>query len=241
MYDQLQHPLQLRGSVHRRLEDVNVDYWRSQAGWADDDATMRSYNEGVYSTWYGGELSSKSGSWKSNSGSTSGSNSGSSKLILPLPWIFGLASLILTLILLVRCCLTAPPKKERKCTTSVRSSRDSSRSVRDKHGERRSRSRSRAASDRSSRSKSRSDRSRSKSRSRKSGEGGGGDDDYKLMDDRSRATTKSSRSRSRSRARRDGSPSRSRSKVRSSKSSSRRDAGEDSENIAETKEQKMLV
>jgi hypothetical protein len=223
MYDELQHPLQLRGSVHRRLEDVNVDYWRSQAGWADDDATMKSYNEGVYSTWYGGDLS------RSNSGSTSGSNSGSGKLILPLPWIFGLASLILTLILLVRCCLTAPPKKDRICTTSVRSSRDSSRSVRDKHGERRSRSRSRAASD----------RSRSKSRPRKSGEGG--DDDYKLMDDRSRATTKSSRSRSRSRARRDGSPSRSRSKGRSMKRSSRRDAGEDGENIAETKEQKMLV
>jgi hypothetical protein len=52
MAEQHRHQLPLHGSggVHRRLED-NVDnwYWRSRAGWAGDDETMRSYNEGVAS------------------------------------------------------------------------------------------------------------------------------------------------------------------------------------------------
>ena len=43
---------------HRRLEDEStddVDYWRSRAGWADDDESMKSYNQGVYNTYYMGD------------------------------------------------------------------------------------------------------------------------------------------------------------------------------------------
>ena len=239
MAEQHWRPPRLRGSggVHRRLEDANVDYWRSRAGWADDDETMRSYNEGVYSSYYGGDAGSTS-----SGGHRSFSNTSKQ---MHLPWLLGIVSSVIFLILLVKCCSAAPPKSDRKGrTSSVKSSRDSSRSVRDKHGERRSRSRSHAASDRS-RSKSRT-RSKSQSRSRRS-DGDEGDDsdvDYKLMDEedaRSRSTRKSSRSKSRS-TRREGSPSsRARSRSKSRKSSSRRDAGEDGDITKTAKEQKMLV
>ena len=239
MAEQNRRQPRLRGSggVHRRLEDANVDYWRSRAGWADDDETMRSYNEGVYSSYYGGDAGSTS-----SGGHRSFSNTSKQ---MHLPWLLGIVSSVIFLILLVKCCSAAPPKSDRKGrTSSVKSSRDSSRSVRDKHGERRSRSRSHAASDRS-RSKSRT-RSKSQSRSRRS-DGDEGDDsdvDYKLMDEedaRSRSTRKSSRSKSRS-TRREGSPSsRARSRSKSRKSSSRRDAGEDGDITKTAKEQKMLV
>ena len=246
MAEQYRRQPRLRGSggVHRRLEDANVDYWRSRAGWADDDETMRSYNEGVYSSYYGGDVGSTS-----SGGHRSFSNTSKQ---MHLPWILGIVSSVIFLILLVKCCSAAPPKSDRKGrTSSVKSSRDSSRSVRDKHGERRSRSRSHAASDRS-RSKSRT-RSKSQSRSRRS-DGDEGDDsdvDYKLMDEedaRSRSSRKSSRSKSRSTrsrsrsTRREGSPSsRARSRSKSRKSSSRRDAGEDGDITKNAKEQKMLV
>ena len=239
MAEQYRRQPRLRGSggVHRRLEDANVDYWRSRAGWADDDETMRSYNEGVYSSYYGGDAGSTS-----SGGHRSFSNTSKQ---MHLPWLLGIVSSVIFLILLVKCCSAAPPKSDRKGrTSSVKSSRDSSRSVRDKHGERRSRSRSHAASDRS-RSKSRT-RSKSQSRSRRS-DGDEGDDsdvDYKLMDEedaRSRSSRKSSRSKSRS-TRREGSPSsRARSRSKSRKSSSRRDAGEDGDITKTAKEQKMLV
>lgn len=239
MAEQNRRQPRLRGSggVHRRLEDANVDYWRSRAGWADDDETMRSYNEGVYSSYYGGDAGSTS-----SGGHRSFSNTSKQ---MHLPWLLGIVSSVIFLILLVKCCSAAPPKSDRKGrTSSVKSSRDSSRSVRDKHGERRSRSRSHAASDRS-RSKSRT-RSKSQSRSRRS-DGDEGDDsdvDYKLMDEedaRSRSSRKSSRSKSRS-TRREGSPSsRARSRSKSRKSSSRRDAGEDGDITKTAKEQKMLV
>jgi hypothetical protein len=239
MAEQHRRQPRLRGSggVHRRLEDANVDYWRSRAGWADDDETMRSYNEGVYSSYYGGDAGSTS-----SGGHRSFSNTSKQ---MHLPWLLGIVSSVIFLILLVKCCSAAPPKSDRKGrTSSVKSSRDSSRSVRDKHGERRSRSRSHAASDRS-RSKSRT-RSKSQSRSRRS-DGDEGDDsdvDYKLMDEedaRSRSSRKSSRSKSRS-TRREGSPSsRARSRSKSRKSSSRRDAGEDGDITKTAKEQKMLV
>jgi hypothetical protein len=249
MAEQHRRQPRLRGSVgvHRRLEDATVAYWRSRVGWSDDDETMKNYNEGVYSSYYGGDV----GSTSSSGGHRSFSNT--SKRI-HLPWILGIVSSFIFLILLVRCCSAAPPKSDRKGrTSSVKSSRDSSRSVRDKHGERRSRSRSHAASDRS-RSKSRT-QSKSQSRSRRS-DGDGGDDsdvDYKLMDEedaKSRSSRKSSRSKSRSTrsssrsTRREGSPSSrslARSRSKSRKSSSRRDAGEDGDITKDAKEQKMLV
>lgn len=188
---QRQRPLRSRKSYNRNLEDV--DYWRKRAGWADDDETMKSYNQGVYNTYYLGD--------ENNSGGGSGSsvskknNQSSIKLSDHLGWIVGLASALIFLILLVKCCSADPAEKSRKHrSSSSAKSRDSSRSLRDKHADRRSRSRSRA------RSKS---RTRSKSRSR-----GEVIEDYKLMDGeddnhsrKSSKSKKSSRSRSRSKTR----------------------------------------
>jgi len=226
---------------NRRLEDANVDYWRKRAGWADDDETMKSYNQGVYNTYYVGDGDDEDG----NVGSSGGSGSSAGKKALDhMGWILGLASTIIFLIMLVKCCSSAPSQSNRKGRTSSVKSRDSSRSIRDKHGERRSRSRSRAASGRS-RSKS---RTRSKSRSRKEGgeKGGGSSADYKLMDEdeenRSRRSSKSSNSKrsSRSRSRSKSTRSRSRSKARS-KSRSRSSGEGKSEKKESSKEQKMLV
>ena len=175
MFDQKmveEQPRRLRGSIgndnqitiidddnndrhHRRL-DEDVDYWRKRAGWADDDETMKKYNQGVYNTYYSG-----------GDGSTinaHGGKSSSKKAVMDhMGWILGLSSTIIFLLLLLKCCSSAPKTKgSRSRTSSVKSNRDSSRSIRDKHSDRRrSRSRSRAASGRS-RSKSRT-RSKSKS------------------------------------------------------------------------------
>jgi len=227
---------------NRRLEDANVDYWRKRAGWADDDESMKSYNQGVYNTYYMGDDGDGGGSVGDSGGS--GSTAGK-KALDHMGWILGLASTIIFLIMLVKCCSSAPSQSNRKGRTSSVKSKDSSRSIRDKHGERRSRSRSRAASGRS-RSKS---RTRSKSRSRKSeggGKGGGSGGDYKLMDDeednKSRRSTKSSNSKrsSRSRSRSKSTRSRSRSKARS-KSRSRPSGEGKSVKKESSKEQKMLV
>lgn len=186
---QRQRLLRARKASGRKLEDV--DYWRKRAGWADDDATMKSYNQGVYNTYYLGGDSDGSSS-VSKGGSSSKSQS--VKLSDHVGWIIGLATALIFLILLVKCCSSDPSDKSRKSRSSAKS-RDSSRSLRDKHADRRSRSRSRA------RSKS---RTRSKSRSRDAVE------DYELMDEddnrsrkssRSTRSKKSSRSRSRSKAR----------------------------------------
>lgn len=249
MTDQLR--LRLRGSANGRMahdrrldttDDANVDYWRSRSGWADDDETMRNYNEGVYSSYYGGDSNApknvgRAGSWSQGSDNA--------KTIAHLGWILGLGASLIFLILLAKCCSTAPPKERKaRSTTSVKSSRDSSRSMRDKHSERRSRSRSHAASDRSavqSRSKS---RSRSKSVSaagrRRHSDGGGTDSDVDYIrmgdeDDTRSRTSRKSRSRSRS--------SRSQSRSKSRRSSRSRSRKEDSggEEVTEAKEQKMLV
>ncbi|KAL7485469.1 hypothetical protein ACHAW6_011076 [Cyclotella cf. meneghiniana] len=189
---QRQRLLRARKSYSRNLEDV--DYWRKRAGWADDDETMKSYNQGVYNTYYLGDNENNGGGSSSSSVSKK-NNQSSIKLSDHLGWIIGLASALIFLILLVKCCSADPTEKSRKHrTSSSAKSRDSSRSLRDKHADRRSRSRSRA------RSKS---RTRSKSRSR-----GEVIDDYKLMDGdddnhsrKSSKSKKSSRSRSRSKTR----------------------------------------
>lgn len=257
MSDQHQ-PLRLRGSRtigdetvggsigHRRLEDANVDYWRQRAGWSDDDETMKAYNQGVYNTYYMGDDATIDGT-----GSGTSAKSTAGKALDHIGWILGLASTVIFLMMLVKCCSSVRPKSDRKGRTSSVKSRDSSRSIRDKHGERRSRSRSRAASGRS-RSKS---RARSKSHSTKKrdngGEGTSSTADYKLMDDdsenKSRRSTKSGSSRrtdssrSRSRSKSKAPRSRSRSKARS-KSKSRGDrGGDDKSEKKDSKEKKMLV
>jgi len=234
-------PVRLRGSrgigdesaLHRRLEDANVDYWRQAAGWADDDETMKSYNQGVYNTYYMGDDASGD-----RGGSSASTDQSTTKALDHLGWILGLASTVIFLMMLVKCCSSAPSQSDSKGRTSSVKSRDSSRSMRDKHGERRSQSRSHAGG--RARSKS---RPRSKSRGRKAS----GDADYKLMDDdddnRSRRSTKSSSSkrstRSRSRSKSKGARSRSRSKARS-KSKSRGDRG-DEKSTKEEKRTMMLV
>lgn len=234
-----QHP-----RPHRRLEDANVDYWRKRAGWADDDETMKNYNQGVYNTYYLGDDDGFGGGAVGTDGGGGGGSAAGKRALDHMGWILGLASTVIFLIMLVKCCSSAPSQSGRKGRTSSVKSRDSSRSIRDKHGERRSRSRSRAASSRS-RSKSRSSRSKSRSRRSSDKEGGDRGGDYKLMDDeggddKSRRSAKSSNSKrsGRSRSRSKGARSRSRSKARS-KSRSRVEKGEKKE--GSSKEQKMLV
>lgn len=187
---QRQRLLRARNISSRKLEDV--DYWRKQAGWADDDETMKSYNQGVYNTYYNGGDDDNKVVSSGGDGSSNSKSGASIKFPDHLGWIVGLASTLIFLILLVKCCSGDDTIEKRKSRSSAKS-RDSSRSLRDKHADRRSRSRS-------SRSKS---RTRSKSRSR-------GVEDYKLMDEddnRSRKSSmsgrsrKSGRSRSRSKAR----------------------------------------
>ncbi|KAL7466929.1 hypothetical protein ACHAXS_007200 [Conticribra weissflogii] len=210
-------------SAHRarRLEDV--DYWRKRAGWADDDETMKSYNQGVYNTYYvGDDATNGSGSSSGNSGGRIGSRAKSS-MTGSTGLIIGLTASVLFMIFLFKCCST--PEKPRKSRSSSAKTRDSSRSLRDKHADRRSRSRSRA------RSKS---RTRSKSRRREKERDDDGGSDYKLMDgdgegdDQSKRSKKSSRSRSRSKGR-------SKSRSREDKKE-RRKSGEE-----ETKRETMLV
>mmetsp|Transcript_23978 Transcript_23978/g.50534 ORF Transcript_23978/g.50534 Transcript_23978/m.50534 type:complete len:254 (-) Transcript_23978:460-1221(-) len=205
----------------RRLEDV--DYWRKRAGWADDDETMKSYNQGVYNTYYvGDDATSSGGSSSGESGGSIGSRAksgmaGSTGIII------GLTASVVFMILLFKCCST--PDKPHKSKSPSAKTRDSSRSLRDKHADRRSRSRSRA------RSKS---RTRSKSRRREKERDDDAGSDYKLMDgdgdgdDQSKRSKKSSRSRSRSKAR-------SKSKTRDEKRE-RRKSGEE-----EPKRETMLV
>ena len=217
-------PLHLRGSItninsaniidkiirdRRRLEDEDVNYWRKRAGWADDDETMKQYNEGIH---YGEQTTQTV------------TNQAKDQVKDHMVWnILGLISSVIFVVMLARCCtsvLCGSSKKHK--SKSVDSS--GSRSVRgEKNGERRSRSRSRTRSKSRSRSKKRSsrDEKKKKSSSKSNKEGGDSDtsSDYKLMDDDNNnddnKSSKSSRSRSRSRI---TGRSRSKSKTRSSKS-----------------------
>ncbi|KAL7448994.1 hypothetical protein ACHAWC_001104 [Mediolabrus comicus] len=215
-------------------DDVNVDYWRSRAGWADDDASMIQYNQGVYNSMRDGG--------NGYNGSSSASMTAKAKAAARHPFVFmGALAAVLFCLFMICCCnvskkggkKSAPKKKK-----SAAKTKDSSRELRDKHGERRSRSRSRARAsekkvsddyqlmdggdeednksskrrDRDGRSVRSSSRSRARSTERSS--------------DRSRATSKS---RSKSKSRSDGKISRSRSKSRPR------------ETVDATENQKMLV
>ncbi len=220
--------------LSRGDDDVNVDYWRSRAGWADDDASMIQYNQGVYNSMRDGG--------NGYNGSSSASMTAKAKAATDRPFVFmGALAAVLFCLFMICCCnvskkggkKSAPKKKK-----SAAKTKDSSRELRDKHGERRSRSRSRARAsekkvsddyqlmdggdeednksskrrDRDGRSVRSSSRSRARSTERSS--------------DRSRATSKS---RSKSKSRSDGKISRSRSKSRPR------------ETVDATENQKMLV
>jgi hypothetical protein len=168
----------LRGGG-RQLSDSTeseVDYWRKRAGWADDDATMTEYNNGVYTHMYGygddGVVSSSSSSSSSSSNSSSSSSSWTktAKEHIAHSTIFlgALASLLLCLFLFRCCCVASKVEKKEKIKKATKSKDKVVEHLEDKHGERRrSRSKSQA------RSKS---RTRSKARSTVS-------DEYQLMED----------------------------------------------------------
>lgn len=221
-------------------DDVNVDYWRSRAGWADDDASMLQYNQGVYDSMRDGG--------NGYNGSSSASMTAKAKAATDTAkhsFVFmGALAAVLFCLFMICCCnvskkggkKSAPKKKK-----SAAKTKDSSRELRDKHGERRSRSRSRA-------------RASEKKVS----------DDYQLMDggdeedgksskrrDRDGGSSAMSRSRSRSRARSterssdrsraSRSKSRSKSKSRSDGKSRSKSKSRPRETVDATENQKMLV
>eukprot|EP00591_Stephanopyxis_turris_P006033 CAMPEP_0195519758 /NCGR_PEP_ID=MMETSP0794_2-20130614/15426_1 /TAXON_ID=515487 /ORGANISM="Stephanopyxis turris, Strain CCMP 815" /LENGTH=193 /DNA_ID=CAMNT_0040648965 /DNA_START=103 /DNA_END=685 /DNA_ORIENTATION=- len=57
--------------LRRHLDDEEVSYWRNRAGWYDDDASMKQYNENAMEGGGGGYYN-----YESNSGGGSGSGSG---------------------------------------------------------------------------------------------------------------------------------------------------------------------
>ena len=234
-------PLRLRGSIgktntiiestntinSRRLEDVNVDYWRQRAGWADDDETMKSYNQGVYNTYHYGNDSSSN-----NTGGSVGTTPKTKKFSVDhMGWILGFASTFIFLIMLVKCCSSAPTKKSKSSSSKkMKGSKDKTKDKEEGRSRSRSRSRTRGAS------KSRG-RSKSKSRSSKKEEASS---DYKLMSDDDTKSTKSTRSRSRSRSKSGRrSRGRSKSKTRTAVSNGTDDKTTKKESV--DPEQKMLV
>jgi hypothetical protein len=216
-------------------DDVNVDYWRSRAGWADDDASMIQYNQGVYNSMHNGKNGSSSASMTAKAKAATDTARHS--------FVFmGALAAVLFCLFMMCCCnvskkggkKSAPKKKKPAAKT-----KDSSRELRDKHGERRSRSRSRARAsekkvsddyqlmdggdeedNKSSKRRDRDGRSvRSSSRSRARS--------MERSSDRSKASRSKSRSKSKSRS--GGKISRSRSKSRPR------------ETVDATENQKMLV
>ena len=230
-------PLRLRGSIgktntniestntinSRRLEDVNVEYWRQRAGWADDDETMKQYNQGVYNTYHYGNDSS------SNTGGSIGTAPKTKKFSLDhMGWILGFASTFIFLIMLVKCCSSAPTKKSKKSSSSSKRKGSKDKSKDKEEGRSRSRSRSRTRTSRG--------RSKSKSRSKKEE----ASSDYKLMSDDDTKSTKSTRSRSRSRSK-SGRRSRGRSKTKTRTSVSNGTDDKTTKKESVDPEQKMLV
>lgn len=158
---------------HRRVEDV--EYWRQRAGWFDDDAAMKDYNNGVYDTYFHGEGSGNNGDGTNVFNGANGSTIATNTVKI---LVVGLCAIMLIYMAKVFCNRMgggSSGKKEKKRSSSSTRSRSKSRSK----SRSRSRSRKRSSGDykimddersrrtsRSSRSKSRSRRSRSRSRAR---------------------------------------------------------------------------
>jgi len=162
-----------RTNLRRRAEDV--DYWRKRAGWFDDDASMKEYNNGVYDTYYQIDDDGRGSQKHFSVGSSHPDSVKNAIKVLSIVVAIGLIILMYRVISR----RMNDGKKEKK----KRPSSDDSKS---KSGRSRSRTRSRSRSrrgeydlmedeksdgksKRSSRSKSRSksgDRSRSRTRSR---------------------------------------------------------------------------
>lgn len=177
LQDMLEMPQSTPQQLRRRAEEIN--YWRQRAGWFDDDASMKSYNNGVYDTYYQLDDDARArNNGKSGSGGRSGTRSNNNEMVkdvLKVLSVLVAAALIVCMFRAIMRRMSAS-KKEKKRTPSdsrSRSGRSKSRT--------RSRSRSRKPGDynlmeeedakssrskRSTRSKSRSKSGRRTSRSR---------------------------------------------------------------------------
>ncbi len=160
-------------SHRRKLDDVA--YWRKQAGWYDDDESMKNYNSGTMQ--YGDD------DYTPSSTSSSSSSSGGFGLGDTMTTMMQIGGAFVAMAIVINI-IKALGKRKRKTK---------SRGYRGKNSDDRSRKSSKSnKSGRSSRSKSRtrsSSKSRSRSKSRK------GDDNYHLMDDaRSHKSGRSSKS-----------------------------------------------
>lgn len=203
---------------------VDVDFWRSTAGWADDDASMVHYNQAVSNSIYedGGDYDNGSRIWTSKAVKHTAHHT----FVL-----MGALAAVLFCLFMTCCCVISKKdkkdkkdKRKKKVSAKMKRMKGSSRELTDKLGERRSRSRSR------SRSSSRS-RARSKSRSRE-GASKKVSDEYQLIDGRGESSKRrdsdgksSSRARSKSRSK-----SRSDGESRSSSKSSTRERVDAAEN-----------
>lgn len=180
---------EIKKNLRRRTEDTDdaAEYWRSQAGWYDDDISMTKYNDGVYDKYY--QLDDDAPRSKS-SGTSIVEKADSQGLSTSLK--VGAVVVAVGVAILVYRALAGRrvSAKDRSSSTRKGTSDDT-----------KSRSRSKSAS--------RSRSSRSRSRSRRPGASGAGGN-YDLMDEKSEARSRKT-SRSRSRSRKAGS-SRSRSK-----------------------------
>ncbi|KAL7562177.1 hypothetical protein ACA910_017732 [Epithemia clementina (nom. ined.)] len=164
----------------RRLEDV--EYWRQRAGWFNDDAAMRDFNDGAYESFYGGG----GGGGKGGKGGLGGGKEAAifKNAIKIASIIVALGLSILMFRAIMRRMSSEPSsssKKEKKRSDSksrsgsVKRSRSRSRSRKGdydlmKDEDEKSRKSSRSKSSRRSRSRSRHDSKRSRSKGRSSSE-----------------------------------------------------------------------
>ena len=183
-------------NLRRRTEDV--DYWRKQAGWYDDDISMNEYNQGVYGRYHAndGDDNFQSSSGYSGESANSGTQRvGGSNGFAAFMKIGAIILSLVFLMLLYRAISRRASSSSRKVGSSSKT----------------------GTADTKRRTRSRSRSSRSRSRSRRHGTSG---TNYELMDEKSEKS-KGSRSRSRSRRRSKSKSRRSASKSRSKKDPSK--------------------
>ncbi|KAL7451765.1 hypothetical protein ACHAWC_003563 [Mediolabrus comicus] len=196
-------------------EVEEVDFWRTTAGWADDDASMVQYNHAVYNRIYeeGDDdydiRSIESSIWTSEQRAHAVKH----YALHPFVLMGALAAVLFCLFMFCCCAISKKDKKgkrsdrkKKKVAAKMKRMKGSSRELTDKLGERRSRSSSRS-------------RARSKSRSRE-GAPEKVSDDYQLIDGGESSKRRDS----------DGNKSRSDGESRSSSKSSTRERVDAAEN-----------
>lgn len=200
-------------------DGVDVDFWRSTAGWADDDASMVQYNKVVSNRIYegegGGDYDNGSRIWASKAVKHTAHHHH------PFVLMGALAAVLFCLFMFCCCVISKKDKRsnrmKKKLSAKMKRMKGSSRELTDKLGERRSRSSSRS-------------RARSKSRIRE-GASEKVSDDYQLIDGGESSKRRDSDGKSSSRARsKSRSKSRSDGESRSSSKSSTRERVDAAEN-----------